>query len=103
MTLADLLEAVDSSWAVAARRDLATAVLAHAVRGVAYDSRKVVPGALFVAIPGTRAEGTGSILLPAQYTTPLHVWAFYWNTQKGGKKGKENVSNSVYLNMSSEK
>lgn len=53
MTLAELLEPVSGGIEVA----LPAALAARTATGVAYDSRRVTPGAVFVAIRGQQADG----------------------------------------------
>jgi UDP-N-acetylmuramoyl-L-alanyl-D-glutamate--2,6-diaminopimelate ligase len=58
MTLGDLLASVEhAAWAPAALASLDQAALARPVKAIAYDSRKVVPGAVFVAFRGQRHDG----------------------------------------------
>jgi UDP-N-acetylmuramoyl-L-alanyl-D-glutamate--2,6-diaminopimelate ligase len=57
MTIRELLAAIDRPWAGAAAASLDEAVLARPVKAVAYDSRKVIPGAVFVALRGEHHDG----------------------------------------------
>ncbi len=57
MTLEVLLERVAPLVAVSPFAPLTAAQRACAVTGVAYDSRQIVPGAIFVAIRGEKADG----------------------------------------------
>jgi UDP-N-acetylmuramoyl-L-alanyl-D-glutamate--2,6-diaminopimelate ligase len=54
MTLGELVGALGEGWS---RHPIDPAALARRVTGVAYDSRRVEPGALFVAWTGRRADG----------------------------------------------
>jgi UDP-N-acetylmuramoyl-L-alanyl-D-glutamate--2,6-diaminopimelate ligase len=54
MRLRELAAAVGADWAGGAPRAAAEAL---EVRGVCADSRRVAPGELFVALPGTRQDG----------------------------------------------
>jgi len=54
VTLGELLGALGDRW----RRDaVAPAALERSVSSVAYDSRRVTPGALFLALSGRHADG----------------------------------------------
>ena len=57
MTLSDLIRAVGARAAIAASGPLPDSVGAVTVTGVAYDSRSVHPGAVFVALKGLHADG----------------------------------------------
>jgi UDP-N-acetylmuramoyl-L-alanyl-D-glutamate--2,6-diaminopimelate ligase len=56
MTLDDLLASVDTAWARGALAAAHQPARARAVKAIAYDSRKVVPGAVFVALRGLRHD-----------------------------------------------
>jgi len=58
VTLGDLLASVeDGAWARAALASLDQAARTRQVKGIAYDSRKVAPGAVFVALRGQHHDG----------------------------------------------
>ena len=59
MTLATLLQQAPAT--AAAVTTLGEAALAREVAGVAYDSRRVQPGAVFVALRGLRADGVAFV------------------------------------------
>ncbi|HLN52519.1 MAG TPA: DUF6266 family protein [Lentimicrobium sp.] len=46
---------------------------------------------------GCRDDGSGSTLLPDEFTEPVHLWVFYLNQEKNRQKHKQNVSGSIYL------
>jgi len=46
---------------------------------------------------GLRRQGASKVTLPKQYADPVHLWAFYWNGEKGMSASLDNVSDSVYL------
>jgi hypothetical protein len=60
---------------------------------IAYSEGKAVHAEFHA---GLRRQGTSKVILPNQYTNPVHLWAFYWNGEKT-KANEESVSGSVYL------
>ncbi len=63
---------------------------------VAYDPDK---GTFVDYHTGRRDQATGSTTLTDKFKGPVHLWAFYLNQEKNQVKGKENVSDSIYLGM----
>lgn len=46
---------------------------------------------------GLRMSGSGKLILPGEYTAPVHLWAFYHNSHGNARVGKEGVSDCCYL------
>lgn len=46
---------------------------------------------------GCRDDGSGTTILPTEFTGKVHLWAFYMNQEKNRLKTKANISDSIYL------
>ena len=86
MTLAQLLDAVAQVLPLDGRTTLGEAEAARRVSGVAYDSRRAQPGAVFFALRGERADGAafaadararGAVAIIAETPAP-EGWAGPW-------------------------
>jgi len=103
MTLGDLLAAIDDL--AAQRTPLPPAAVGRQVKGLAYDSRRVVPGALFVALKGQKTDGAafavqalskGAVAVVAEAPRPEAVPDATWIQVRDGRHAMARMAAAFY-------
>ncbi|HEY7443191.1 MAG TPA: UDP-N-acetylmuramoyl-L-alanyl-D-glutamate--2,6-diaminopimelate ligase [Vicinamibacterales bacterium] len=108
--LGDLLRSLTGPEAAADLRSLSTADSSISVNGITYDSRRALPGSLFVALKGQRADGVlfareavdrGAVAIVSETAAPAGM-PVPWVTVQNGRLALALLADAFYRNPSGE-